>query len=132
MLRAAFVTLIITAIVYTAIASRVEVSHAVGSFRAAFLYSANWYFIHQSSGFFTADITTNPVLNFWSLAVAAQFYLIWPLMLAALFAVTRRVSSRRRKRTIQAVVAMGAVISAVFALSLRTSNFDRAYYGTDT
>ena len=132
LLPAAFVTLIVTAMVYTAIASSLEVSDAVGSFKAAFLYSANWYFIHQARGYFAADISANPVLHFWSLAVEEQFYLLWPLTLGALFAVTRRLDPRRRTRTIQAIVAIGAVTSAMYALSLRTSNLNRAYYGTDT
>jgi peptidoglycan/LPS O-acetylase OafA/YrhL len=132
LLPAAFVTLIVSAILYTAIASSTEVSDAVGAFRASFLYSANWYFIHQSSGYFTADISANPVLHFWSLAVGMQFFLIWPPALGVLFAATRGPDPRRRKRMIQAVVAFGAVASAGFALSLQGSNLDRAYYGTDT
>src|SRR5205085_930495 len=69
LLPAAFVTLLVTAVVYTAISSSLEVTDALGSFKAAFLYSANWYFIHQARGYFAADITGNPVLHFWSLAV---------------------------------------------------------------
>ena len=132
LLPAAFVTLIVTAIVYTAIASSLEVSDAVGSFKAAFLYVTNWYFIDQARGYFGADISANPVLHFWSLAVEEQFYLLWPLTVGALFAATRRLDPRRRIRTIQTVVAIGAVASALYALSLRTSDLDRAYYGTDT
>jgi len=132
LLPAAFVTLLVTAVVYTAISSSLEVTDALGSFKAAFLYSANWYFIHQARGYFAADITANPVLHFWSLAVEEQFYLLWPLTLGALFAVTRRLDPRRRRRAIQAIVAIGAVTSALYALSLRTSNLNRAYYGTDT
>src|SRR3954451_21079305 len=48
-LPAAAVTLVVTAIMYAAIASPLQVLDAVGAFRAAFLYVANWYFIHQST-----------------------------------------------------------------------------------
>src|ERR1700709_226779 len=41
LLPAAFVALIVTAVVFTAIAAPAEVTDAVGSFKAAFLYSTN-------------------------------------------------------------------------------------------
>lgn len=132
LLPAAFVVLAVTAAVYTAIASPAEVLAAAGSLKAAFLYSTNWYFIHQATGYFGADISTNPVLHFWSLAVEEQFYLLWPLALGGLFLATRRLDRARQLRTIRIVLAVGALASAVWALSLRTSDPNRAYYGTDT
>jgi peptidoglycan/LPS O-acetylase OafA/YrhL len=122
----------VTAVVWVAIASPVEVADAVGSFKAAFLYVTNWYFIHHASGYFGANITSNPVLQFWSLAIEEQFYLLWPLALGGLFVATRRLDPARRRSVIAAIVAGGAVASAVWALSLRHTDPNRAYYGTDT
>jgi peptidoglycan/LPS O-acetylase OafA/YrhL len=132
LLPAAFVVLIVTAVVYTAIASPVAVAGARSSFKAAFLYSTNWYFIHQATGYFGAVITASPVLHFWSLAVEEQFYLVWPLALGAAFALTRRLESTRQVRVIRITVAVCALASVVWALSLRSSDPNRAYYGTDT
>ena len=131
LLPAAFVALIVTAVVFTAIAAPAEVADAVGSFKAAFLYSTNWYFIHQAQGYFGANVVTNPVLQFWSLAVEEQFYLLWPLTLGGVFVLTRRMDRARQAKLIQIGVAVLAVASAVWALSLRHSDPNRAYYGTD-
>jgi peptidoglycan/LPS O-acetylase OafA/YrhL len=131
LLPAAFVVLIVTAVVFTAIAAPADVANAVGSFKAAFLYVTNWYLIHSSTGYFGADISHNPVLHFWSLAVEEQFYLVWPLALGAMFVLTRRMGRDRQFRAIRTIVVIGLVASAAWALSLRTSNPNRAYYGTD-
>jgi len=131
LLPASFVLLIVSAAVFTAIAAPVDVVAAESSFKAAFLYVENWHLIHSATGYFGADITQNPVLHFWSLAVEEQFYLLWPMAMGAMFFFTRRLERSRQIRVVTAIVAAGAVCSVVWALSLRSSNPNRAYYGTD-
>ncbi len=41
-------------------------------------------------GYFGADATTNPLLHLWSLSIEEQFYLVWSVLLLALFKLERR------------------------------------------
>jgi peptidoglycan/LPS O-acetylase OafA/YrhL len=130
-LPAALVALLVTAIVYSIIASPLEMFDALGGFRAAFFYVANWFFIHQATDYFAANVNSNPVLHFWSLAVEEQFYLIWPLLLGALYLITGR-AKRRRWWILRSIVLVAGIASAIAAWHIGSTNLERAYYGTDT
>ncbi|MDD9206699.1 acyltransferase, partial [Georgenia sp. 10Sc9-8] len=93
----------------------------------ALTFSTNWLEVAAGSSYFAR---TSPQLfvNFWSLAVEEQFYLLWPLVLAALLALTR--TSRQRVRLTLTVAALSALAMAV--LTTPGEDATRAYYGTDT
>lgn len=48
---------------------------------AALAYVANYWFAGRAVDYFDANVTTSPVLHFWSLSVEEQFYIAWPLLL---------------------------------------------------
>jgi len=130
-LPAATVVLVASAVAYGVVASPLQIHTALGGVRAAFLYVSNWFFIHQSVDYFGGNINRSPVLQFWSLSVEEQFYLLWPLGLTVLFFLTARVG-RLRWWVLRIVIGAAALASAVAAVHIAASNPDRAYYGTDT
>jgi peptidoglycan/LPS O-acetylase OafA/YrhL len=86
---------------------------------SALFYVENWHRLHAP---------TTAVNHTWSLSVEEQWYLIWPIALAALLAFTRR---RLQKLVLMIGVLIGVSVVAMAAL-YTSGPIDRAYYGTDT
>jgi peptidoglycan/LPS O-acetylase OafA/YrhL len=81
---------------------------------AAALYAENWMLAAKSVDYSASTASATVAQHYWSLSVEEQFYLLWPLLLLALFAV-----ARRRGRPVARVLFTG--IAAVAAISLAAS-----------
>lgn len=88
----------------------------------------NWTKIFSNESYFAAAGNPSPLTHFWSLAIEAQFYLIWPPILYVLM----RRNVPRRKVRIGLLVA--TLVSALLMAFLYVPGGDpsRSYYGTDT
>jgi peptidoglycan/LPS O-acetylase OafA/YrhL/lysophospholipase L1-like esterase len=93
----------------------------------SFVYLNNWHEILAAHSYFAAFERPSLLQHLWSLAVEEQFYLLWPLALAACLA-------RLGRRGTVAVTAAGAVASALAMALLMHPGGDpsRVYFGTDT
>lgn len=131
LLPAAALNLIVIAVVFSAIGTPSEFEAARRGVTAAFFYVANWWSIRESADYFGADIASNPVAHYWSLAIEEQFYLVWPLLLVGVHRLTLRAGTRA-KRLRQAFVGLLGLASVLWAVRVSGFNLDRAYFGTDT
>jgi peptidoglycan/LPS O-acetylase OafA/YrhL len=93
------------------------------------LYVANWRFVFAHQSYFDQFGDPSPFRHMWSLGIEEQFYLLFPLLLVGLLAVTRG-----RRASTAAWLGVGAVTSALVTAILFDPAADpsRAYYGTDT
>ncbi len=90
-------------------------------------YFANWHFIAIGSNYFVQTGLTSPLTHTWSLAVEEQFYLVWPLIVLAVFKLWKS------KVALLTVCVVGALASSIeMALLYSPTDTNRLYYGTDT
>ena len=97
---------------------------------AALLYVSNWRFILAGADYFEATATPSVLRHTWSLAIEEQFYVVWPLVLAAV----ARARASTRLAWVAGIAGVGVVVSALTMALLHEPGQDpsRAYYGTDS
>lgn len=88
------------------------------------LYVQNWVLADSATDYLAAENAPTPIQHYWSLSIEEQFYLFWPIVIAAVFAV------RRAWLPIVAV----AIFIASLAWSIRLTAIDpgAAYFVTPT
>ena len=77
------------------------------------VFLANFHFASVGTNYLTAQQPPSPLLNFWSLAVEEQFYVVYPTVFLLIAALRSRWSLRARL-----AVGLLVVIAASFALSV--------------
>jgi len=104
-----------------------ERDRLTGDALAALVYAINWRFVQEDYAYEAIFVAPSPLQHFWSLAIEAQFYLFFPLLVGALVRGGRR-------RGLAAL--LGALAAASVALSfwfpLTDEGITRIYYGSDT
>lgn len=105
---ALFVMLVAVTVVAVAAMLPTELVRFARSLGATALFWSNMQF-YSESGYFDAASTTKPLLHTWSLAVEEQFYIFWPLLLAAVGAA----GLRRLGLIVASVCAVSFAVSAV-------------------
>jgi len=123
--------LVMLAVVVTAlaIADTERLAALRGDLWTALTYTSNWYYIFHQVSYFESFGPPSPFGHLWSLAVEEQFYLLWPLLLAAMILFV----APTRGRLVLLVLAGAAASFAAMALMYDPGiDPSRVYYGTDT
>jgi len=98
------VTFVLSALILFPSEQRVAFQTGIG----ALFLAANIVIARNTGGYFDPPADGNPLLNTWSLSVEEQFYLLFPLLLAAALVAWRK-SSRLRWAPLVLVMSVGAI-----------------------
>ncbi len=105
-----------------------QLSRLRGDVVAGLAYVANWRFIIAGDSYGAMFTSKSPMQHFWSLAIEEQFYLVYPLVVAAVLAAAK--GSRRWLAGILAALIALSVGSGLVLLA-RGAPLDRLYFGSD-
>ena len=105
-------------------------------------YVGNYRYALQATNYLSVSGPVSPLLNYWSLGVEEQFYLVWPALLLVASLVwwrrpkrTRRASRRKAQPLFSAVVVAMALLAAcslAFSIWLTRANEPWAFFSLPT
>jgi peptidoglycan/LPS O-acetylase OafA/YrhL len=128
LLPALLTMLVVVALWAAAFGSPADLDGVRGDGPWALFYVANWHFIAEAGGYWQSFAQPGMFDHLWSLAIEEQFYLLWPLVIIAVW---RR--ARRPDAALLAVCIAGIVVSFALMVTLyHGGDPTRVYMGTDT
>jgi len=100
---------------------------------AALVYATNWAYIVRQIPYFEQFAQPPLLQHLWSLAVEEQFYVVWPLVIAAAVRGLGIVSLAEARRLVPGFVLVALASTAWMAVTYDPAgDASRVYFGTDT
>ncbi|MEM7619104.1 MAG: acyltransferase family protein [Pseudomonadota bacterium] len=98
------------------------------SLTAAIFFYSNYYF-YRKTGYFEAPALEKPLLHTWSLSVEEQFYLIWPILLLTIAAISTTLFKAKRIKTVIVICAtLICIASLIYSQYLLSTGPAKAFY----
>lgn len=130
LLPTAITVLAATAVGAVLVLPRIEWESGAQQTFASLFYVENWYLASTGQAYGAADVTTSPWQHFWSMSVQGQFFLLTPLIFAAVWLVVRRKSDATVRVTFLWTLIGLTGISFAYAVWLVQIDQTVAYYST--
>jgi peptidoglycan/LPS O-acetylase OafA/YrhL len=96
---------------------------------ASALYVENWQLAFSAVDYLDRENAVSPLQHFWALSVQGQFYLLWPLLVAAAIVLAARMG-RPLRGTLFSLLAVAFVGSLAYSIYATAANQPFAYFNT--
>jgi peptidoglycan/LPS O-acetylase OafA/YrhL len=131
-LPAALLTVLVCALATVAFVPLTHWDQFFAEMRASTAYVQNWQLAGDAVDYLAAANAPSPVQHYWSLSIEEQFYLLWPVLIAAALAVTRRRPARVRRAVVAAALAGATALSLFYSMAHTAADPAAAYFVTPT
>jgi peptidoglycan/LPS O-acetylase OafA/YrhL len=135
-LPAATVVTVFTVLASLTVMSFLDARQVVVDATWASVFAANIHFAQQGVSYFAQGTGPSPFQHYWSLAVEEQFYVVWPLALFAVLALTRTFAGRNRqrlpRRTVMVLLLVVVAVSLSWSVHQTVASPTTAYFSTLT
>jgi peptidoglycan/LPS O-acetylase OafA/YrhL len=131
-LPAALLTVFVCALATVAFVPLTRWQQFFAEMRASTAYVQNWQLAGDAVDYLAAANAPSPVQHYWSLSIEEQFYLVWPVLIAAALWVTRGRPARARRRAVVAVLAAATGLSLAYSIAHTAADPAAAYFVTPT
>lgn len=129
LLPAALLVLVVSTLGVWAFLPFSEWSNNAQQVAASAFYVENWVLAAKSVDYSALNESATVAQHYWSLSVEEQFYLVWPVLLAALYLIGRRSGRSPRAVATIAMVILG-VASLTFSIVYTSTHPNEAYFVT--
>ncbi|MCA9833883.1 MAG: acyltransferase [Thermomicrobiales bacterium] len=96
------------------------------------IFMANWHLINVGTDYLGAQGSASPLQHYWTLAVEGQFYIAWPLIMAILALITKKLTNISTRMLTGVVLAIMFVVSYWWSIHSTESEATVAYFSTWT
>jgi peptidoglycan/LPS O-acetylase OafA/YrhL len=126
----AFAVLVVSAVCGFLILSDYSLKRLGSDIFGAAVYAVNWLYVLRSIDYLQWDQSRQGILlNYWSLAVEEQFYLVWPLVLLATLR-WPRLRDACRQQGLLWLTSLLVAVSLLWCVHLAATNLTQAFFAS--
>ncbi|ARK23844.1 acyltransferase [Sporosarcina sp. P37] len=128
----AIIIIIFTGVCAVIFLPQFEWGEIIAHMMASTFYYENWRLALDSVDYLARDNSASPFQHFWSLSVQGQFYIIWPILLAAVYGLARKVWKTPVRKTLLGSLIVVFVCSIAYSIYQTNINQPFAYFHSFT